>query len=229
MFTVLLVLTVDSSLSWMLDVANAAKVSTFLSCFNFLTVFASFFSLLLMMAQSNTLIHPFSQMARGPAPSMPFVLIPLGAIELIVLVTALTSLSALHPGCSSAQPPRRPWQLEGSKVGNLKLQRKKTIQKKKDSIDSTFNWFNDFGCGCGCSRNQAGFDPPVKSEGTSRSSDQCSFDVEVGIVSNSFKILKFDSEFDSPRLVLIKHNTFHRSPVVLSCSRGLFPLILQSS
>ena len=142
MFTVLLVLTVDSSLSWMLDVANAAKVSTFLSCFNFLTVFASFFSLLLMMAQSNTLIHPFSQMARGPAPSMPFVLIPLGAIELIVLVTALTSLSALHPGCSSAQPPRRPWQLEGSKVGNLKLQRKKTIQKKKKiqliphSIDS---------------------------------------------------------------------------------------------
>lgn len=67
-------------------------------------------------------------MAKGPAPSMPFVLIPLGAIELIVLVTALTSLSALHPGYSwilSAQPPRRPWQLQGSKIGNLKLQRKK--------------------------------------------------------------------------------------------------------
>ena len=144
-------------------------------------------------------------MARGPAPSMPFVLIPLGAIELIVLVTALTSLSALHPGCSSAQPPRRPWQLEGSKVGKFEVATKKKQFKKKKiqliphSIDSM-----TLDVDAGCSRNQAGFDPPVKSEGTSRSSDQCSFDVEVGIVSNSFKILKFDSEFDSPRLVLIQ-------------------------
>ena len=169
-------------------------------------------------------------MAKGPAPSMPFVLIPLGAIELIVLVTALTSLSALHPGCSSAQPPRRPWQLEGSKVGNLKLQRKKTIQKKK-----RFNWFHIqlIQWLWMWMRMQSKSGRVWPSGEIWRDIKELwpvlLSDVEVGIVSNSFKILKFDSEFDSPRLVLIKHNTFHRSPVVLSCSRGLFPLILQSS
>ena len=169
-------------------------------------------------------------MARGPAPSMPFVLIPLGAIELIVLVTALTSLSALHPGCSSAQPS--PPTLAARRIKSRKFE---VATKKNNSKKKRFNWFHIqlIQWLWMWMRMQSKSGRVWPSGEIWRDIKELwpvlLSDVEVGIVSNSFKILKFDSEFDSPRLVLIKHNTFHRSPVVLSCSRGLFPLILQSS